>query len=136
MQKPKRRWFRFSLRTLLVLATIRLCGMWLAGRQNAAGAATATSGRKSLRSWARRVVYDYQIDPDRRLVYGLGSATGSRLDSEVCSEIIFFATADTVYLRYYSRSDDVHTESSNWISEVPDLPELHTLGIWHSIERC
>ena len=59
--KPRRRWFQFSLRTLLIVVTLAGCGfgwlgknVWEARRQQADVAAIEKSGG--------HVIYDYQID--------------------------------------------------------------------------
>jgi hypothetical protein len=58
--KPKRRWFRFSLRTLLLLVTLACAGFsWLASRMNEARAQRLIV--QEIRQLGGKVFYDYQI---------------------------------------------------------------------------
>jgi len=86
--KPKRRWFRFSLRTLLVLATIACAGFgWLGVKMQQAR--RQQQAVEKLEKLGARVVYDYQIDPDRGWFMDSAVPTGSRLDSEVARRSFF-----------------------------------------------
>ena len=117
--KPKRRWFRFSLRALLVLVTLTC--VWLGLKVNAAR--RQKEAVDAILKVGGEVVYDYQMFPE-------GHAREFLLDSNA-------APSEPAWLRKLFGVDFMHTVLGAYLIRGNTMPaaDFAQLACFNSLKR-